>query len=533
MRRILTLVLLFALLLALRVTGPSDLLEGAQPKQVGYVMDILIRGNWLLQYEVTGEVATKPPLYNWLAAGICLLFGTEAEWAMRLPSLLSGIGLLVCLYYLTKRQFDERVAFYAVLACIASHHFSKLTWFARTDMLMTCLLYLSILAQVELRSTWLKPWIVGALNGLNVLAKGPIGPVLFCVFLLLWGREHQVLKSRAAWKSFGIGSAVCLLIGGIWCAAVWNYPQFQEQVVFWQLGSRMSEPSRYRAALIPVGHLFSRIAPWPIFAMAAVWMAYRGGDRRAETKFTALWGAAFLLFFCLIPTKRHDHLLPVYPPFFMLAGVALQRLLGPILLIRSRWVMLPATAVLMGVPLLFPWVDQPQVWGLVAASFLSGAIGFLLYARGSRSSFVVTAVGVIAMHGIYHHEFHQDGRADYRELLTFIKSVKQIVPHPQEVTIYESHPLIAYQLHQHKESPTVEELKESHPEWVIAPKSRKPELARSLGVDLVEMAGMNLEPRDSQATLYHVLPSGSVPSGSEISAPGSQFAEGPEKTSTR
>lgn len=68
---------------------------------------------------------------------------------------------------------------------------------------------------------------------------------------------------------------------------------------------------------------------------------------------------------------------------------------------------------------------------------------------------------------------------------------------------------------------------------MIAPKSRKPELARSLGVDLVEMAGMNLELCDSQATLYRVLPSGSVPSGPGTSVPGSQFAEGPEKTSTR
>jgi len=252
-------------------------------------------------------------------------------------------------------------------------------------------------------------------------------------------------------------------------------------------------------------------------------MAYRGRERRSDIQFVAYWGLAFLLVFCLIPTKRHDHLLPVYPPFFMLAGVALQRLLGPILLASSRWVMLPGTLVLLAVPLLFPWVDQPRVWGLVAVAFLCGAIGFLLYARGARSSFVVMIVGVIAMHGIYHHEFHQDGRADYQDLLTFIKSVKQIVPRPQDVTIYEAHPLIAYQLHQHEESPSVEELQKTRPKWVIAPKSRKPELARSLGADLVEMAGMNLEHRDSQATLYHVEPG----------SPNSQVAEGPEKTSTR
>jgi len=523
MRRVVTLTLLFALLVALRVTAPSDLLEGAQPKQVGYVMDILLRGNWLLQYEVTGEVATKPPLYNWLAAGFCLLFGTEAEWAMRFPSLLSGIGLLICLFQITRFYFDDRIAFYAVLACIASHHFSKLAWFARTDMLMTFLLYLSILVQIRLQSSGWKPWILGTLNGLNILAKGPIGPILFGIFLILWAWEHGCLRSHSAWKSFAKGTAACLGIGLGWLMLVWNHPQFQEQVVFWQLGSRMSEPARYRAALIPVGHLFSRIAPWPFFAVAAIWMAYRGRDRRSETKFVALWGAAFLLLFCLIPTKRHDHLLPVYPPFFILAGVALQDLLGPILMPRARWVLLPGTLILMAVPLLVPWVDQPQVWGLVVAAFLCGAIGFLLYVRGQRASFVVTVLGFIVMHGIYHHEFHQDGRADYRELIAFIKSVKQIVPRTEEIAVYQTHPLVSYQLHRHEDFPTLEQLKQSPPRWVIAPKSRKPEIARNLGVDLEELVGMTLEPRDSQATLYELRPR----------SPDARFAETPEKNATR
>lgn len=523
MRRLAVLVSLFLVLICLRVTGPSDLLEGAQPKQVGYVMDILIRGNWLLQYEVTGEVATKPPLYNWLAAGFCLLFGTEDEWAIRLPSLLAGIGLLICLHQLAARYFDRRVAFYAVLACIASHHFAKLTWFARTDMLMTAILYLSILLQVQLPPSRWKPWILGLLNGLNVLTKGPIGPLLFVLFLLLWSKEHELLRSRNAWKRFGIGSAVCLVLSGLWCWLVWDLPQFKEQVIFWQLGSRMSEPSRNRALLIPVGHLFSRIAPWPIFALSALWMAWRQRDRRQEIKFVALWGAAFLLVFCLIPTKRHDHLLPVYPPFFILAGVALEQLLGPILMPRARWVMLPAVSVLILVPLLFPWVDQPQVWGLVAAAFLCGSIAFLLYVRGTRNSFVVAMLGVICMHGIYHHEFHQDGRADYQELLGFIKQVKTLVPPKTDIPVYEAHPLISYQLHQHDRYPTPESLRDRHPEWVIAPKSRRQELSRALGVELIEMAGMTLEPRDSQATLYR-LQSASDPL---------RFAESPENAPVR
>src|SRR5262245_39385937 len=90
------LVMLFGLLAVLRITAPTDLLEGDQVKQVGYIMDILHHGDWLVQYEINGDVSTKPPVYNWLAASFCLIFDTRAEWAIKLPSLLAAGGLLIC-----------------------------------------------------------------------------------------------------------------------------------------------------------------------------------------------------------------------------------------------------------------------------------------------------------------------------------------------------------------------------------------------------------------------------------------------------
>ena len=62
------LVILFALTALLQMTAPPDLLKGDQRKQVGYVMDLLHGGSLTIQYEVNGEIATKPPLYNWCAA---------------------------------------------------------------------------------------------------------------------------------------------------------------------------------------------------------------------------------------------------------------------------------------------------------------------------------------------------------------------------------------------------------------------------------------------------------------------------------
>lgn len=202
MSRPVSLCLLLALLIALRVSAPSDLMEGAQSKQVGYVMDVLLQRHWLLQYEINGEVATKPPLYNWCAAAICEVCGTEAEWAMKLPSLLAGVGLLCCVYWLARHYFDARVAFYAVVAGITSHHFSKLAWFARTDMLMTFLVYLGIVMQLAWQPGWRRTIWISLIMAACALTKGPTGPLLYLLFLAWWCWENQAWERSAAWKHF-------------------------------------------------------------------------------------------------------------------------------------------------------------------------------------------------------------------------------------------------------------------------------------------------------------------------------------------
>ena len=156
MNKLKILLALFVLLVVVRVSSPVDFFEGDQQKQVGYIMDILHNGNWSVQYEVNGEIATKPPLYSWLAAMVAIITGTTAPWVMKLPSLLAGTGLLVLVFLIAERLFNKDTAFWAVVALMASHHFIKLIWFARTDMLMVFSLYLAVYFLLFLRSSWYK-----------------------------------------------------------------------------------------------------------------------------------------------------------------------------------------------------------------------------------------------------------------------------------------------------------------------------------------------------------------------------------------
>ncbi len=503
--RPLILVLLFGLLAVLRITASSDLLEGDQVKQVGYVMDLLHHGDWVVQYEITGEVSTKPPVYNWLAAGFCLLFDTHAEWAMKLPSLLSAVGLLICLYILGCHFFDERVAFYACLSCIASHHFSKLMWFARTDMLMSYLVLLSITLLVRLRWRWWKSPLIGAIVALAALTKGPLGPALFGLFLFAWGWHHDALRSRVGWRRFLPGLLTCSLICGLWLAAAWQMPRFEHVAIRWQLGERMADPEKARSFFYYVGHLVTRIAPWPILAGIGYWMSRRRNEW-TNAHFVMVWFVLSFVLLSLIPVKRHDHLLPVYPAVFLLAGLGMRYLVEPVLTVQAFWVMYPLSAALVTAPILLPWAKATPVIAMIAGAFICGAAAGWCFLKRQRISMAVVAAGLICSHGVYHHGLLRADRADYGQVLTFVNQVRQTVPTGEKLVVFFAHPLIAYELDQHVRLQDPPELLAAEPKWVIMPDYFRDRIAEENHWRLTPLADMTIFPREDRATLYRVEP---------------------------
>src|SRR5512134_2773539 len=51
-----------------RVLTPSDLADNHQDSPTAYVLDVIKNGHWLSPHDVHGAIASKPPLFTWLAA---------------------------------------------------------------------------------------------------------------------------------------------------------------------------------------------------------------------------------------------------------------------------------------------------------------------------------------------------------------------------------------------------------------------------------------------------------------------------------
>ena len=107
--------LAFLLVAGVRVAAPSDLYRGDQGKQLDYDMDIAVRGNWLVQHHEGDVIASKPPLYNWLAAPLLIALGKPSEFAVKLPSLLAGALAALFLWDLARRRFNTQAAFLGTL----------------------------------------------------------------------------------------------------------------------------------------------------------------------------------------------------------------------------------------------------------------------------------------------------------------------------------------------------------------------------------------------------------------------------------
>jgi len=74
---------------------PSDLYDNEQPLTISYTVDMLLHGHWVVYHGFTGELMTKPPLYNWVAAPFVAAAGYGAEWAHKAPAWLGGLATFV------------------------------------------------------------------------------------------------------------------------------------------------------------------------------------------------------------------------------------------------------------------------------------------------------------------------------------------------------------------------------------------------------------------------------------------------------
>jgi len=172
----------------------------------------------------------KPPFFFWLQVLCMKTFGIN-EFAARLPNALAGILVLVLIFKIGSRWIDRRFGLFWALSYMGSILPSLYHKSGIIDPWFNLFIFSAIILWIEgTRSTtsalkWF--FISGLLSGLAVLTKGPVGPLLIGLIVLImriWSKDKRMLTISNV-SLFILGNTI---IAGLWFGINWisNGPDF-------------------------------------------------------------------------------------------------------------------------------------------------------------------------------------------------------------------------------------------------------------------------------------------------------------------
>ncbi len=203
--------------------------------------EMLLSGNYL-QVQMDFQAFTeKPPFFIWMQALSMNFFGVN-EFAARLPNALVGIATMLALLAIGKRLKDK---YFGVLwaliyvSCFLPHFYFKS---ALIDPIFNLLIFAGIYFASKLtenaefisykqrrKTNNRSVFYSGLFIGLAVLAKGPVGFLLFSLTYLLLFVIGKFKKTNNLWEFIYFG-IVCFSTISIWYGLEWyvNGPGFLE-----------------------------------------------------------------------------------------------------------------------------------------------------------------------------------------------------------------------------------------------------------------------------------------------------------------
>jgi 4-amino-4-deoxy-L-arabinose transferase-like glycosyltransferase len=338
--------------------GSTGLIDETEPLFAEAARQMTVTGNWITPYFNEATRFDKPPLVYWLIAIAYKIMGVN-EWAVRLPSALAAIALMLAVF-VTLLKFGYASPKAALVngeqsatvqrqlwltawigSALTALNFATFAWVHQgvSDMLLSGCMGTALLSffwgyaqnKVDLPTGWLVPipnrGYLGfyVLSGLAVLTKGPVGIVLpgliILAFLVYVGNLRSVLREMGlVW-----GMLLFLAISVPWFilvihdngeAYIDSFFGYHNLERFTSVVNRHSAPW-YFYFLIVAG----MFAPWSIYLPYSMvrlqfWKRkyWQEQLRQAQlTLFALAWFGVIFVFFTIAVTKLPSYVLPLMP----------------------------------------------------------------------------------------------------------------------------------------------------------------------------------------------------------------------------
>ncbi len=287
---------------------------------------MLTSGDWVVPRFANLPRLKKPPLAYWTAATWSAVFGTHAEWTVRLPSVLAALMLAGLLGYWASRWYGHAAGVATALVQLSAVFTIDFGRKAEVDMQL-CLITTTALfligtyrpGESRVRSFWRWAGVL-SLVGLSWLAKFHYGPAMILSVCGVW------FVSQRWWRSFWnllnpLGLLVILAAVLIWPYLVLR--QIPDAWEIWQaetVGRAIGQLGR-QPVWFYLPQVVALMLPW---SLLLPWMwprslqRLRQGDERE--RFLWIWFCVQFAILTASAFKHHHYLMAALPAVSLTLG---------------------------------------------------------------------------------------------------------------------------------------------------------------------------------------------------------------------
>lgn len=362
--------------------------------------EMIERADWLTPYYNGQTRFEKPVLYYWLVAVSYVAAGPSA-WAARLPSALSGIGLVFIAFFCARRLYDDRTALLAGVITATSFAAVVMARQALPDLTLAFFVSLATwTALVGLRGDtsgagpWRpRTWLLAAAcaGAAAFLVKGPVGPALIGLVVVSVALAER-WRNGSWWRvrpvDVLLAALAFALVAVPWYAAMAaeHGVAYLERFFFAENLERFAT-ARYNEPR-PVWYYLPIVAggmlPWSPFMLLwipALRNAWRKRQADARVILLAVWASAPLVLYTASVGKQPRYILPMLVPLAILLARNIARALdaspAPRLFSIAGGAAGALIALMGGLlyrarPLLFEWTDAVTI-AVAGGIVLAGA----------------------------------------------------------------------------------------------------------------------------------------------------------------
>ncbi len=299
-----TLILLTVILLfpALFLFVDSLDLRFEEPRRAVVAAEMTMTGDYIVPHIHGEPYYNKPPLFNWAIAGLFKLTGSQADWLVRVPSLLALLLTGLLFYLFIARHYDKKVAALASLFFITSADIFFFGTLVAGEidffyMLIACIQVMAIYHFYQQKNYLLLFLVSYTFMVAGVLTKG-FPSVLFqgmtLLLMVFWQKDYRLLFR---WQHLaGLLAAIVLLYAyfaaydkrGDLAAYITNL--FNESSTKTGLGER-KDKLLVNSLTFPV-QMIRFLAPWSLLAL---FFFIRGNSRFVKANRVLVFCFLFIL----------------------------------------------------------------------------------------------------------------------------------------------------------------------------------------------------------------------------------------------